>query len=109
MQIDTDTLRAALEGAVKPLEWTDLEIDRGDGHSEPSGDYEAPCSFGFYFIDQSFGSDSFYWSVKSPFFDDLGSFEDPIYAKAAAQADYTARILSAIDLDTLAAKLGGGE
>lgn len=75
MQIDLDTLRAALEGAVKPLKW----------HRYPDGKHEV-------------------WDYATDHF---------MYGSNKVEADIAeqnraARILSAIDLDTLAAKLGGG-
>jgi len=69
MQIDNDTLRAALEGAVKPLEWKNGT---------------AVCNV--------LGGEYSAWRVKS---------------KRRIEETRRARILSAIDLDTLAAKLGG--
>ena len=71
MQIDKDTLRAALEESVKPLEWNGSE---------------ASCDL----------TCSNYYARESLHKENMGK----------RRAD---RILSAIDLDTLAAKLGGGE
>jgi hypothetical protein len=95
----------AVQPRVKPLVWEDVMIDRGDGHSEPTGDYEARCAWGGYYIEMGFGSDSYYWSVETNILKSgetnilrVGcSFDDPDLAKAAAQADYDARILSALD------------
>ncbi len=83
---------------VKPLVWTAVEVDRGDGSRYATGGNQAESLFGLYVIDLGWGSDCYYWSTESPEGDDLGSnFEDLDRAKAAAQADYAARILSAIE------------
>lgn len=87
----------AVQPKVKPLVWEDVMIDRGDGHSEPSGDYEAHCAWGSYYIEMGFGSDSYYWSVETMGRAVGRSFDDPDAAKAAAQADHEARILSALE------------
>ena len=84
---------------VKPLVWVEVCERRSDEdpHEEHTGGYEADCGFGSYVIDIGFGSDCYYWSVVSPDQFDIGSdFEDPELAKAAAQADYDARIRAAI-------------
>lgn len=83
---------------VKPLVWVETFEDRGDGTSEHNGGYEAASVLGFYEIGMGFGSDSYYWSISDPNCNDVGSFDDPTYAKAAAQADYEARILAALDV-----------
>jgi len=83
---------------VKPLVWVETFEDRGDGTSEHNGGYESASVLGFYEIGMGFGSDSYYWSISDPNCNEVGSFEDPTYAKAAAQADYEARILAALDV-----------
>jgi hypothetical protein len=87
----------AVQPRVKPLVWQALQIDRGDGHSKPNGDYEAHCALGTYYIKMCFGLDSYYWSVEISFRQIVRSFDTPEAAKAAAQAHYDARILSALD------------
>lgn len=83
---------------VKPLVWEEQEVDRGDGSSDWTGVHEAHGQFGAYVIDCGFGSDCYYWAAQSPEGADLGSdFEDLDQAKAVAQADYTARIVAAMD------------
>lgn len=77
---------------VKPLVWTETLVDRGDGLTEHNGGYEADSALGVYEICMGFGSDCYYWSVTDPNLNDLGSFEDHDYAKAAAQADYEASL-----------------
>ena len=92
-----------LSKLVKPLVWTEVEVDRGDGSTDLTGGLEADSPFGAFVIDLGWGSDCYYWSIQSPEGDDLGSnFEDALYAKAAAQADYTARVISALDPEALA-------
>jgi hypothetical protein len=89
----------AVAVGVKLLVWEEVCERRSeeDPREEHTGGYEADCGFGSYFIDIGWGSDSYYWSVLSPDQFDIGSdFEDPEYAKAAAQADYEARILAAL-------------
>ena len=82
---------------VKPLVWSAVTVDRGDGSYDETGGFEADTPIGSYDIDIGFGSDCYYWSVQSPDGFDIGSnFDDPDNAKAAAQDDYDARILSAI-------------
>jgi hypothetical protein len=94
MQIDTDTLRAALEGAVKPLEW---RIEPRNGWKQ-----------GICIAIQS-------QAVIRREFQNVWSYRGINYtlglgdAQAAAQRDYDSESIYAIDLDTLAAKLGGGE
>jgi hypothetical protein len=88
---------------VKSLNWDAVEVDRGDGSSDMTGTITAESAFGQYVIDLGWGSDCYYWSTQSPDGFDLGSdFEDQDRAKAAAQADYTARILVALDPDAVA-------
>ena len=95
---------AAMAGAVRvrPLVWAEVCERRSDEdpREEHTGGYEADCGFGAYVIDIGFGSDCYYWSVMSPDQFDIGSdFDNPEAAKAAAQADYDARILAAIQPD----------
>lgn len=97
--IDRIAALPAVTVGVKPLVWTEVCERRSeeDPREEHTGGYEADCDFGSYVIDIGWGSDSYYWSVMSPDQFDIGSdFEDPEYAKAAAQADYEARILAAL-------------
>jgi hypothetical protein len=82
---------------VKGLEWVEVSFARSDEdpRREPSGDYEAGTPFGFYYIEQYFGTDSYGWKVT---FDSLpvADKDDPDAAKASAQADYEARVRSAL-------------
>lgn len=83
---------------VKALEWRELTSPREDGPAEPNGEWEALCVFGAYSIDFDTDDDV----AKYPFCvwtpeDSLGHFASADDAKAAAQADYEARILSALD------------
>lgn len=82
--------------SVKPLSWRALEQARSseDPSTEETGDYEA-TSPGIYLIEAGFGSDSYVWSVsyENNF---LSDHDDPDAAKSSAQADYEARILSAL-------------
>lgn len=85
---------------VKPLEWEETHTRRSeeDPTTEWNGGFKADSALGYYEISMGFGSDAYYWAVTSPLGDDVGSdFEDPSYAKAAAQADYERRILSALE------------
>ena len=89
---------------VNPLVWVAVELDRGDGSSDLTGGWTADTEIGEYVIDIGFGSDCYYWSVQSPDGFDIGSdFDDLPTAQAAAQADYTARIIAALDPAWLAA------
>lgn len=82
---------------VKPLVWVETHEDRGDGTSEHNGGYEAESAFGVYEICMGFGSDCYYFSALDPNLNEIVSVEDLEDAKAAAQADYAARILSALE------------
>jgi len=93
---------AARSGAVKvkQLEWEETHSRRSDEDptTEWNGGFKADSVLGYYEISMGFGSDAYYWAVTNPFGDDVGSdFEDPSYAKAAAQQDYERRILSALE------------
>jgi hypothetical protein len=92
------TLAERLARCVRKLEWTALSIDRGDGHSEPSGDYEAECFFDTYQI-QAPDSRGCYTLSADHFSHPHDTLEA---AQAAAQADCTARSLAIWDLDALA-------
>ena len=83
---------AVMVGAVKVRElvWVETHDDRGDGSSEHNGGYEADSAFGVYEIGMGFGSDSYYWSAQDEAGNEIGNFDDPDLAKAAAQADYEA-------------------
>jgi len=80
---------------VKPLVWV------GDGHWH-SGDNEGwleeantPFDWGYAV---EFGTlDTGPWKVSSTFGSDIVKFDTPSAAKAAAQADYEARILAALE------------
>ena len=90
--------RADLPPRVKPLVWVAIEDDRGDGSSDLTGGWAADSEIGAYVIDIGWGSDCYYWSVQSPDGFDIGSdFDDLTLAVAAAQADYTARIIAALE------------
>ncbi len=89
-------ITAAMMGAVKPLEWV---------HDK------AECEVGVYVIDSGKSGDGRWWAwalnpdASDPFFiwtygNSAGTEE---FAKAAAQADYQARILSALSIPTDAA------
>jgi len=82
---------------VKPLEWSEIETDRGDGSHEPTGDYEAETPFTVYSVNMGFASDSYIWDVYTGEADHIGCYDDPDTAKAAAQADYARRIRSALE------------
>ena len=80
---------------VKPLVWT------GDGHWH-SGDNEgwmeeANTPFGWGYAVEFGTLDTGPWKVSSTFGSDIVKFDTPSAAKAAAQADYEARILAAIE------------
>ena len=94
-----DAIRAlpTVTTKVKPLAWDETHDDRGDGTSEHNGGYVAVSPLGDYEIGMGFGSDCYYWSATDPMLNEIGSFEDPNYAKSAAQADYEARILAALE------------
>jgi len=82
---------------VKPLVWEAVEQDRGDGSSDLTGDWIAETSFGCYSIVCGFGTDSYTWDLYYGEMDCISTHDDPDNAKAAAQADYEARFLAALD------------
>src|SRR5690606_11877800 len=83
---------------VKTLEWDEVTAARSneDPTREPTGDYEAVSPIGVYYVEQYFGSDGYGWRVTLHGSDDVADMDDPEDAKAAAQADYGSRILSAL-------------
>lgn len=82
---------------VKPLVWGETHDDRGDGLSEHNGGYWSNSPFGDYEISMGLGPDGEYWSASDEGGSEIGAFGDPDSAKAAAQADYEARILAALE------------
>lgn len=88
---------------VKPLEWRDHR-----GHTFPdTWTAKTPC--GVYEIEERSASDSPAYIATGPlhvFIADKDGLDD---AKAAAQADYEARILSALDLSAIGAVLAAGK
>lgn len=110
-----DTIAAALEAAlpsgvrVAKLEWREIYQRRSDEDPrlEWTGGYETWTPFGIWEIGMGFGSDAYYWSVSDQSGDDIGSdFTSAEDAKAAAQADYERRILSALSPSRLSANEG---
>lgn len=86
-----------VEAVVKPLEWRDLTSPREDGPSEPTGDVEAYTMIGEYSVCFDDDEDMMHapWCCWSPN-ECVGHFADFDEAKAAAEADYRTRILSAL-------------
>jgi hypothetical protein len=82
-----------LTGLVKPLEWKSFE-QRQQAFSR-AGPYTVVC-----YSERDWG-----WSSEYS----KGREATEQAAKAAAQADYTARILSALDLDAIAALVGANK
>ena len=82
---------------VKPLVWAELEAERGDGFSEPSGDWESESIVGCYSINMGFGTDSYIWSAYRGEVEFISCHDDLDTAKTAAQADYERRILEALE------------
>jgi len=83
---------------VAPLEWTELTSPREDGPGEPNGDLEAETPFGFYEIEMVAHNDGVVWGLTFGVEEEYigGDHASPDEAKAAAQADYESRILSAL-------------
>lgn len=93
LRIGRENMRAALSAAlsvetrakVKPLEWT----------AEDNGEFIAVSAVGWYHI----GFPARSWNLTMPS-GEVPSFGDDLEAaKAAAQADYSARILSALSVE----------
>lgn len=98
LEAEVERLRAAPK--VKPLEWREVTSPREDGPPEPTGEVEADTLIGCYSISidgaaVDEGGVGWKWSAWTPF-DSLGHFGDLDEAKSAAQADYEARVLSAL-------------
>lgn len=94
-QMVADLAAAPAQVRVKPLVWT------GDGHWH-SGDNEgwmeeANTPFGWGYAVEFGTLETGPWKVSSTFGSDIVKFDTPSAAKAAAQADYEARILAAIE------------
>lgn len=80
---------------VKPLDWQETFVDRGDGGSDLSG-WEANNGFdSWYNIEQYFASDSYGWTI---YFDYklIADCDDPEVAKEQAQQHFSAVILAAL-------------
>lgn len=83
-----------------PLEWAEIEYDRGDGQTDTCGEWEAPSIVGVYAVNISTCGDMHApWEVFGGDAGKIGNFPTLDEAKAAAQADYEARILSALASD----------
>lgn len=93
-------VKATASATVKPLEWREITSPREDGPSEPTGDVEADTLIGCYSVvideqaEEEGGAD-WKWCAWTPF-GSLGHFGNLDEAKAEAQADYEARIMSAL-------------
>ena len=87
---------------IKPLVWEAIELNRGDGTSDITGDLEAVSAFGVYSIRIGFGSDCYYWFVEFDRIEIGRNFEDLTYAQAAAQAHHVAAVTACIDPDAIA-------
>lgn len=89
-----DALSAAMSAqpvAVKPLEWEDEAEEFSDGNARVS--HTGSCIFGQWYMIYSEDGE-YYVSCNYRHVD--GTFQTIAAAKAAAQADYDARILSAL-------------
>lgn len=85
---------------VKALEWRELTDDRGDGTREPNGDWEAETALSIYQVEMiPVGDTLTVWGLTYGIGHAYigGDHASPDEAKAAAQADYEARIRSALD------------
>lgn len=82
---------------MRDLVWEEIREKRSneDPNTEVVG-WEAATAFdSYYLIEQYFGTDSYGWHVTHSCAS-VGDYDDPDLAKAAAQADYERRILSAL-------------
>lgn len=82
---------------VKPLVWHEEIVDRGDGYSEPTGNWGALTPVGGYDIEMRDGSDSPYWVVLYNY-NQIGDYESPDDAKTGAQGDFRKRVLKMLVL-----------
>ena len=82
---------------VKPLEWEAIVSPREDDQPDATGDIEANTMIGEYSVclDEDDAVSDAPWCCWSPV-ECIGHFADFDDAKAAAQADYEARIRSAL-------------
>jgi len=76
---------------VKPMEWH-------HDTDEPE-DFSALSAVGWYCIESTHGNDNYRWTVSVVGGELVGVYDDPDIAKAAAQADYSARILAALMME----------
>lgn len=91
-----ETLADRLARCVKPLAWHNFDVWTWWAES-PSGTYHVEERNGYWQVELRVGG-----LVHHVFSTDDTTPEDMDAAQAAAQADYTARILAALDLDALA-------
>lgn len=82
---------------VKPLVWHEEMVNRGDGYSGPTGNWEALSPLGGYDITMRDGSDSPYWTLEHNY-NQIGDYESPDDAKTGAQADFRKRVLKMLVL-----------
>ncbi len=82
--------------AVRHLEWDEITSDRGDGNTEGTGCFEAETPFNIYTIGIVAETDTCSFEVFDNHENHFGRYYDIDKAKAAAQADFGARILSAL-------------
>ena len=84
------------EVSVKPLEWAQLTSRREDGPPDLIAEWEADCLAGIYSITDE-GSEWFLsLATITDVFPSIGRSSDPDILRGVAQADYEARILSAL-------------
>ena len=91
-----ETLEDRLARCLKPLAWHNFDVWTWWAES-PSGTYHVEERNGYWQVELRVGG-----LVHHVFSTDDTTPEDMDAAQAAAQADYTARILAALDLDALA-------
>lgn len=82
---------------MRDLVWEEIREKRSDEdpNTEVVGWKAATAFDSYYVIEQYFGTDSYGWQVTHSCAS-VGDYDDPDLAKAAAQADYERRILSAL-------------
>ena len=91
-----ETLEDRLARCLKPLAWHNFDVWTWWAES-PSGTYHVEERNGYWQVELRVGG-----LVHHVFSTDDTTPEDMDAAQAAAQADYTARILAALDLDAIA-------
>lgn len=89
---------------VKPLVWRKTTHTHNQKNPIMEWNNGFKCSQNelTYEIIKTFDTDSYAWELRGPDYNYLGCFDSPEAAQAAAQANYAASIIAALDGDVIA-------